>query len=762
VGCFNDASAPFDCQADFDSYQDSWSKTKQAWCCWKESRGCSDELSQQDEVASTTPKPQNYDNIIDCQAGIWDVEHLWDCEKQAFCCAEQGMGCPDNAFDCNSGYINWVHGWSKGKQIWCCARTGMGCPPTTMTATSTSTATVTETTPACQFTCLQQGVAVACGERVHYAAIHIFLGQPNACGSAHELVLNECKAACESCSVIEACYGAADIETSTLPPTLPPPTSTIAPPFDCHEGLEQWQFTWFRQRMERLADFFASVDWQKAGLLVGNYVATTATSWTLRTSCPVASVCPSLTCGAFPTTPVCPEVLCGSCVCEAVPVGLAVPLIAFLVGVIFGVIVIGGWFGTLLLRPVTRVVGRISRFAKTTPTALVNAAFVAPAATPTTVTVGALLLFRMAALDVSVGQVLIDFFNDAAGFYWHGRLLLVRLAAPGHWIVATPDLDVQVANLTAHRVIPLIRSTPIPARFAGEVYFFDPIPANALADVMGVAAVPGATVTDAIVVVADPAHERFGGTVDDAIVADPLRALFRDAVGLVQIEDDHGGLMWVHAERLRPADLAAWRSLKQHGPGRDARLGGPRPLVHGRRFVDLKVALGSMSEVSEVLWVFKGPRVISELLATIRGTGDDFLNYHDVFVRSSGLHPDSAIAHSHRALLSIIFHLVCYDFLNVFNIAGAEMAARHVIYIQKAVRRSPKNPDFRGLEIMIQSDLDTSGNLLGGAFGKFVAEEQKSEAFTLKQQRLFSDELAAMPPAPGIEGESAVAEPSLF
>eukprot|EP00442_Polarella_glacialis_P019014 CAMPEP_0115079864 /NCGR_PEP_ID=MMETSP0227-20121206/18349_1 /TAXON_ID=89957 /ORGANISM="Polarella glacialis, Strain CCMP 1383" /LENGTH=448 /DNA_ID=CAMNT_0002467423 /DNA_START=259 /DNA_END=1605 /DNA_ORIENTATION=+ len=245
VGCFSDASAPFDCQADFDSYQDSWSKTKQAWCCWKESRGCSDELSQQDEVASTTPKPQNYDNIIDCQAGIWDVEHLWDCEKQAFCCAEQGMGCPDNAFDCNSGYINWVHGWSKGKQIWCCARTGMGCPPTTMTATSTSTATVTETTPACQFTCLQQGVAVACGERVHYAAIHIFLGQPNACGSAHELVLNECKAACESCSVIEACYGAADIETSTLPPTLPPPTSTIAPPFDCHEGLEQWQFTWF-------------------------------------------------------------------------------------------------------------------------------------------------------------------------------------------------------------------------------------------------------------------------------------------------------------------------------------------------------------------------------------------------------------------------------------------------------------------------------------------------------------------------------------
>ena len=38
------------------------------------------------------------------------------------------------------------------------------------------------------------------------------------------------------------------------------------------------------------------------------------------------------------------------------------------------------------------------------------------------------------------------------------------------------------------------------------------------------------------------------------------------------------------------------------------------------------------------------------------------------------------------------------------------------------------------------SELDSSGGILTGDFARFVAEEQKAEAFTLKQQRLFADE----------------------
>ena len=41
---------------------------------------------------------------------------------------------------------------------------------------------------------------------------------------------------------------------------------------------------------------------------------------------------------------------------------------------------------------------------------------------------------------------------------------------------------------------------------------------------------------------------------------------------------------------------------------------------------------------------------------------------------------------------------------------------------------------------MIMSRLDSSGGVLSGDFARYVADEQKALAFTLKQQRLFSEE----------------------
>ena len=66
--------------------------------------------------------------------------------------------------------------------------------------------------------------------------------------------------------------------------------------------------------------------------------------------------------------------------------------------------------------------------------------------------------------------------------------------------------------------------------------------------------------------------------------------------------------------------------------------------------------------------------------------------------------------------------------------------ARLVLQIHQAVKRSPKNPDFRGTPLMTMSKLDASGGVLTGDFAKHVAEEQKSAAFTMKQQRLYAEE----------------------
>eukprot|EP00974_Lingulodinium_polyedra_P000836 78836-Lingulodinium_polyedra.AAC.1 len=53
-------------------------------------------------------------------------------------------------------------------------------------------------------------------------------------------------------------------------------------------------------------------------------------------------------------------------------------------------------------------------------------------------------------LDVGPGQVLIDFFDDFEGYFWHHRLLLIGGQA-GRWITSSPDFELAVTDLSAHR-----------------------------------------------------------------------------------------------------------------------------------------------------------------------------------------------------------------------------------------------------------------------------------------------------------------------
>lgn len=359
---------------------------------------------------------------------------------------------------------------------------------------------------------------------------------------------------------------------------------------------------------------------------------------------------------------------------------------------------------------------------------------------------------RPSALDISTPQVVIDFFNDADGFNWHGRLLLERINDTGRWIVATPDLSVEMADLSTHRVITLRRNQRFPDAVDGQCYYFDPLTpaelddlhsqARALAAVYGVAAGTVAATSDALWVVSDPGHPRF-----DEVVADEAMQIFgryhvQDHLGIVNIGRD-GSDEWVSVERVLPEDRELWRTNKRCGPGRDPRLASVQRDSRGHRFGDLRSVINAMRDVAAADWPFRGPKAIVEILGAILASGQSIPGYYDVYLRTSGLEPASALAHELRCLLMLLHHAVAFDQIDAYNCACMEYLARRISQIQRAVRRSPKAPNFSGLELMLSTSMDSAGGVVTSEYSRFIAEEQKAEAFTLKQQRLYGDEAAA-------------------
>merc|ERR1712117_412487 len=77
---------------------------------------------------------------IDCVSGRESWQVSWSPTKQAYCCRTTGFGCmvsttppfvnpgPVDPYNCADGFDNWVKAWANGKKSWCCQNFRIGCP----------------------------------------------------------------------------------------------------------------------------------------------------------------------------------------------------------------------------------------------------------------------------------------------------------------------------------------------------------------------------------------------------------------------------------------------------------------------------------------------------------------------------------------------------------------------------------------------------------------------------------------------------------
>jgi hypothetical protein len=136
-----------------------------------------------------------------------------------------------------------------------------------------------------------------------------------------------------------------------------------------------------------------------------------------------------------------------------------------------------------------------------------------------------------------------------------------------------------------------------------------------------------------------------------------------------------------------------------------------------------------------------GPRVVREFFVALRSSGFSGLSdYHHEWVRNSGIGEKSAICREHKFLLELLRHMFEIDQLDVSSLASAELVVRRIFQIELATKRNPKQPDFAGLDIILETNIDSSGGVVLPGMQKWFTEHQAKEAGTLKQLRLWNEE----------------------
>ena len=142
-------------------------------------------------------------------------------------------------------------------------------------------------------------------------------------------------------------------------------------------------------------------------------------------------------------------------------------------------------------------------------------------------------------------------------------------------------------------------------------------------------------------------------------------------------------------------------------------------------------------------WPIEGPRSLFFAFREFRLESKNFLEHHQAWVHSSGLHRSDRAVHEHEVCCSALHFGLCYDQLNVVNCAWAERIDKWRALLEKAYRDGAQAPNFEGAEHMLGRRRPVDGTLIDPAVLKFTGERLHQKAEVDKQARLARAERSA-------------------
>ena len=140
-------------------------------------------------------------------------------------------------------------------------------------------------------------------------------------------------------------------------------------------------------------------------------------------------------------------------------------------------------------------------------------------------------------------------------------------------------------------------------------------------------------------------------------------------------------------------------------------------------------------------WGFSGPRAVKEYINSIREASNDLSSYHLQWLQHSGANPRTALVHEHRSIIETLRLAISRDQLDVTSLLSFELQVRRAIQLELAVARSPQNPEFTGLEALMEAPLTQTGAAAARSLDLWLTERLKEKAQIQKQARLFREEM---------------------
>ena len=226
----------------------------------------------------------------------------------------------------------------------------------------------------------------------------------------------------------------------------------------------------------------------------------------------------------------------------------------------------------------------------------------------------------------------------------------------------------------------------------------------------------------------DTGIERFGETVDDAVVQGPG---FTELSGHALVEIDN---VVYHAELVSDAEFDKWKDDKKAAEVDDRLLHCEYESVGVRELVE------QLSNATRKWPSFSGPRACLEFLQSLASAQGSFVSYHAEWVRLSGVPQHSPAVYAHRHDLEVLRLALHTDGLSVSNLASMEQTVRHLLQLEKAVQRNASAPDYAGLGVITDGTVTAKGAAITSSFDSWIAEKQKERGKMLQNERLYREE----------------------